>query len=164
MITEPKVVDKPAQPFAAIVLTVAQPEISQKAPPLIADVIAWCNANGIRTNGPPFFNYTTFLPGGRMEMQVGMPTATVGNSDAKITTGELPAGKYASVTHTGPYHELYEANMALDKWGRDQGLEFAGVDRGERFDGATRLEIYHRDPDEKDGTPPTTEVAFKLKD
>ena len=121
MLTEPKIVEKPAQPYAAIVLDLTQPEISQKAPPLIADVIKWIEAHGAKHSGPPFFNYVDFAPGGRMMMHVGMPTKTVLKADAAMTTGTIPGGRYAVVTHTGPYHELHEANMALDTWVRRQG-------------------------------------------
>jgi hypothetical protein len=83
MLTEPKIVIRTAQPFAAIVLELTQPEISRKAPPLIADVIEWIRGRGGDIAGPPFFNYMNFAPGGRMEMQVGMPTRTVLGGDAR---------------------------------------------------------------------------------
>jgi DNA gyrase inhibitor GyrI len=162
MLTEPKVVERAPQPFAAVVLDVRQSEISQKAPPRIADVIAWIKAHGGRTAGPPFFNYVEFYPGGRMRMQVGMPVAEAMAGDAGIATGRLPGGRYASVTHTGPYHELMDANMALDAWARERGLRFAGEETADGFRGATRLEIYHRDPGEDVSGEPVTEVAFRL--
>lgn len=77
MLTEPKIVTKAAQPYTTIILELTQIEISQNAPPLIEDVIAWIKGKGGATSGPPFFNYVNFTPGGRMEMQVGMPTTAV---------------------------------------------------------------------------------------
>ncbi len=161
MLTEPKVIERAPQPFAAIELELTQAEISQKAPPLTADVIAWIEAHGGRTTGAPFFNYTDFYPNGRMKMQVGMLVATEMEGDAAITTGLLPGGRYASVTLTGPYRELMEANMALDGWVRRQGLRFSGEETPQGFRGATRLEIYHKDPGEE-GPDTVTEVAFAL--
>ncbi|MDB5529175.1 MAG: hypothetical protein JWR51_2278 [Devosia sp.] len=49
--TQIMIATRKPQPFAAIVLTLRQPEISQKAPPLIGDVIAWVNAHGGETVG-----------------------------------------------------------------------------------------------------------------
>ena len=164
MLTEPKIVEKPAQPYAAIVLELTQPEISQKAPPLIADVIKWIEANGAKHSGPPFFNYVSFAPGGRMTMHVGMPTNAVLKADEVMTTGTIPGGRYAVVTHTGPYHELHEANMTLDGWAKEQGLTLDGTVTGDRFVGATRMEIYHKDPGEDPSGHPVTEVAFRLAD
>lgn len=164
MLTDPKIVTRTEQPFAAMVLTLRQPEIGEKAPPLIADVIGWIKAQGAEPVGPPFFNYVSFLPGGKMEMQVGMPTASVLEGDGKVITGMLPGGKYASLTHTGPYMELHDANMALDSWARRAGYRFTGAEEGDRFTGATRLEIYHKDPNEDPSGFPVTEVAFRVKE
>jgi effector-binding domain-containing protein len=163
MLSEPKIVEKPDQPYTAIVLDVKQSEISREAPPLIADVIKWINAHGERHSGPPFFNYVDFA-GGRMTMHVGMPTKTVMTGDAGMKTGTVPGGRYAVVTHTGPYNELHEANMALDAWAREKGLTLDGDVDGDRFVGANRMEIYHRDPGEDPSGHPVTEVAFRIRD
>ncbi|MEP7240280.1 MAG: GyrI-like domain-containing protein [Devosia sp.] len=161
MLTQPRIIERAAEPFAAIMLEVTQREIAERAPPLIADVMAWVKRRDGQISGPPFFSYVTFLPAGRMRMMVGVATATVLGSDGLIVTGELPAGRYASVTHRGPYAALYEANMGLDAWIRAQGFDYAGEVRGDSFVEATRLEIY-REPGSAT-TPPVTEVAFRLK-
>jgi GyrI-like small molecule binding domain len=162
MLTEPIVKTRAPEPYAARVIEVAQPEIAAKAPPLIAVVMDWVKASGGHVTGPPFFNYFEFLPGGRMKMQVGVPTSSVLPASGEFVTGSLPGGRYASVTHTGPYAALREANMALDDWVQEQGLAYAGERVGQPLVGATRLEIY-RDPG-SDVAPPVTEVAFRLKD
>ncbi len=164
MLSDPKVVTKAEQPYAAIILTLSRPEIADVAPPLIDQTIQWIKAHGGATAGAPFFNYFAFLPGGKMQMQVGMPTAKLMAGEGRVETGNLPGGRYAAIIHTGPYHELYEANMALDKWARGQGFDFAGKEVGDRFENATRLEIYHKDPGEDPSGPPVTEVAFRLAD
>lgn len=163
MLTEPTIVEKPPQPFAAIALKLRQPEISEKAPPLIDDVIKWVESKGGELTGPPFFNYVGFHPGGMMEMHVGMPTETVLPADSGFVTGSIPGGRYASITATVPYHELHDANMKLDDWTRRQGHDFAGRVESDSFVDATRLEIYHRDPGEDPSGHPVTEIAFRIK-
>jgi len=163
MLTEPKIVEKAAQPYAAILLTLRQPEIAQQAPPLIEDVIGWVKGQGGQLAGAPFFNYVNFFPGGTMEMQVGMPTATVLPPGGRFATGTLPGGRYASITATVPYHELHDANMKLDQWAKDQGHVLDGTVEGDRFVGANRMEIYHKDPGEDPSGHPVTEIAFRLK-
>lgn len=160
MLTEPTIVEKTEQPYAAIVITVTQPEVAEKAPPLIGDVFGWLAEHGGEEAGPVFFNYVNFLPGGRMQMQVGVPTKTQLQGDGRVVTGTLPGGRYVSATLEGPYSELYHANMTVDQWGRDKGHQFAGEQKSDSLIGATRLEIYHSDPDAE---PPVTEVAFLLK-
>lgn len=162
MLTEPTIVTKQDQPYAAILLTLAQPEIAEQAPPLVDDVIAWVKAQGGRTTGAPFFNYVTFLPGGKMQMQVGMPTETVLKADGRFSTGTLPGGKYASLTATAPYHELHAANMKLHDWTVTKGYKLDGTEEGDRFVNAVRMEIYHKDPGEDPSGHPVTEIAFRL--
>ena len=164
MITEPTIVTKPAQPFAAVMLTLSQPEISDKAPHRIEEVIAWVKAKGGQLTGAPFFNYVGFWPDGRMDMQVGMPTDRVLEGDSTIATGTLPRGRYASLTATVPYHELHDANMQLDAWVHAQRLKLDGKVDGDRFVGANRMEIYHKDPGEDPSGHPVTEIAFRLAD
>ena len=162
MLTEPKIVEKSPQPYAAILLTLRQPEIAQQAPPLIEDVIKWVKSKGGELTGPPFFNYINFFPGGSMEMQVGMPTTSVLPADGRFSTGTLPGGRFASITATVPYHELHDANMKLDEWARAQKLELDGAVAGDRFINANRMEIYHKDPGEDPSGHPVTEIAFRL--
>ncbi|MGB3337683.1 MAG: GyrI-like domain-containing protein [Devosia sp.] len=164
MLTEPKIVEKAAQPYAAILLTLRQPEIAQQAPPLIDDVIAWVKGKGGKLTGAPFFNYVNFYPGGTMDMQVGMPTDRALPGDGRFTTGTLPGGRFASITATVPYHELHDANMTLDEWTKAQGIALDGSVDGDRFVGANRMEIYHKDPGEDPSGHPVTELAFRLKD
>lgn len=163
MLTEPKIVEKAAQPYAAIVLKLRQPEIAEQAPPLVDEVIAWVKAKGGEFAGAPFFNYVNFLPGGVMDMQVGMPTATVLPAEGRFATGTLPGGRYASITATVPCHELHDANMQLDQWARTQGHDFAGRVDGDCFKDATRLEVYLKDPGEDPSGHPVTEIAFRIK-
>lgn len=162
MLTEPKIVEKTAQPFAAIMLTLRQPEIAQQAPPLIDDVITWVRAAGGELTGPSFFNYVSFFPGGSMEMQVGIPTDRVLVPEGRFVTGTNPGGRFASLIATVPYSDLHDANMKLMKWTGDQKLQLDGVVDGDRFVGANRMEIYHKDPGEDPSGDPVTELAFRL--
>jgi effector-binding domain-containing protein len=162
MLTEPTIKTRAPEPYAARILEVTQSEIAAKAPPLIAVVMDWVKASGGGVAGPPFFNYFEFLPSGRMKMQVGVPTSKLLPASGEFATGSLPDGRYASVTHTGPYADLREASMALDDWVRAQGLAYAGERPGRPPSGATRLEIY-RDPGSAVASP-VTEVAFRQKD
>lgn len=164
MLTEPKIVEKATQPFAAILLTLHQPEIAQQAPQLVEEVIQWVQSKGGELTGPPFFNYVNFYPDGAMEMQVAMPTARVLPPDERFVTGSIPGGRFASITATVPYHELHDANMKLDAWVKAQGVELDGSVEGDRFVGANRMEIYHKDPGEDPSGHPVTEIAFRLKD
>lgn len=162
--TPPTIVTKPDQPYAGMRLSVRQREIGQVAPPLVGDIMAWLGERRVQPAGPVFFDYTTFLPDGQMEMIVGVPTATLLDGAGKVETGVLPGGQYASTTHTGTYSELHDVNMALDDWARAQNLDLDGEVDGDRFWNAHRVEFYISDPDADARSEAVTEVAFRIAD
>lgn len=159
MLSEPEFITRTAQPYAAILLRVRQPEIPQQAPPLHDAVAEWLSARGLKPAGAPFFNYTRMDE--ILEMEVGWPTATVLEPEGDVITGTLPAGRYASVRYTGPYGGLYDAHSQLRGWLEVQGVlpENSGADAGR----STLLEIYETDPaEEPDPQKWITDIAFKL--
>jgi effector-binding domain-containing protein len=159
MLSEPKFVDHPSQPYAAIRLTLEQSEVAEHAPPLIEEIIGWVASRGEQT-GPVFFNYTR-MEGSRMAMEVGAPTATLLAGDGRVVADTLPAGRYVTVTHTGPYDQLRAAHELLHEWLAKQGLPPQGMGPGR----STLLEIYHTDPSEEpDPSKWVTEIAFRLGD
>jgi effector-binding domain-containing protein len=161
MLSEPKIITRAPQPYAAIRLSVEQPEIHLKAPPLIGEILGWA-AQHAKQAGPAFFNYTAMEPGKPMEMEVGVPIEAPVKGDGRVVGGTLPGGKYATVTWTGPYDKLRDAHMALHDWLAKQKLpkQSSGNDKG-----LTLLEIYETDPDEvPDPKDWVTEIAFKLSD
>lgn len=156
-LSEPKIIERPAQPYAAIRLEVMQDDIPAVAPPLIGRILDWVARHGEQA-GPVFFNYTTMPPDRPLAMEVGAPLAAPVAADGEVFVGTLPAGRYASATWTGPYDQLREAHMALYDWLAGQHLPMQAEPH-------TLLEIYHTDPDElPDPATWVTEIAFKLAD
>jgi effector-binding domain-containing protein len=161
MLSEPRFITRAPQPYAAIRLSVEQPEIHLKAPPLIGEILGWVGTHA-KQAGPAFFNYTAMEAGKPMEMEVGVPIEAPVKGDDRVTIGTLPGGKYASVTWTGPYDKLRDAHMALHDWLEKQKVpkQSSGDDKG-----LTLLEIYETDPNEvPDPKDWVTEIAFKLSD
>jgi effector-binding domain-containing protein len=158
MLSEPKIITRGAQPYAAIKLRVEQAKIGEKAPPLNGVVMDWLKAHGLAPTAAPFFNYTA-MHGDMMDMEVGWPIAELVPGDDKVTTGTLPEGKYATVRYTGHYSGLQGAHEALHQWLKTQDIPPMDMDRG----GLTLLESYETDPtqvaDPKDWI---TDIAFKL--
>ena len=79
--------------------------------------------------------------------------------------GRLPAGRYGSLVHRGPYEELYDANAVLIGWAKERGIRWDAeeTEAGERF--GCRLEIYRTDPrEEPDPAKRETEVAIRIAD
>ncbi|MDC9824806.1 GyrI-like domain-containing protein [Devosia sp. ZB163] len=163
MLSEPKIVSRPDQPFAAIRISLDREEIAARAPPLIGEVAGWLGSKGVAPAGAPFFNYIEMTDGRPMVMEVGFPTDTELVGDGRVRTGTIPAGRFATLSHTGPYDGLYEANHALGAWleKQDEPRPMASQSRGQ-YD-HSHLEIYWTDPQqEPDPQRWVTEVAFRL--
>ena len=98
-----------------------------------------------------------------MVMEVGFPTATQLAGDGRVRTGTIPAGRFATLIHTGPYDGLYQANVALGEWLGKQGIPHPMPEAAPGEYDAALLEIYGTDPaEEPDPQKWETEVAFRL--
>jgi effector-binding domain-containing protein len=118
MLTEPRIVDRKAQPYLGIKASVAMQDLAAVIPKLIPEVFAWLGAHGLPPAGAPFFRYNLVDMAGQLEMEVGVPVASTVSGDSRVQAGVLPAGRYATLTHTGHPHGLMDANAALQKWRR----------------------------------------------
>jgi effector-binding domain-containing protein len=77
----------------------------------------------------------------------------------RVRGGTLPAGRYATLVHVGPYDGLIDANARLQAWAREQGHVFAC--EGPKWDG--RVERSLNDPTaEPNPAKWQTEVAYLL--
>lgn len=161
MLTEPKLVQKPEQRYAAIRSTVTMPEIASVLPPLIPEVFAWLGERHATAVGSPFFRYRVIDMSRHLEIDVGVPVAAALSGDQRVIVDTLPGGQYATVIHTGNPAQLVEANAALQKWGSRNGVRWrqSKVERGTAW--ASRLEIYLTDPaKEPDPNKWQTEIAY----
>ena len=66
-----------------------------------------------------------------LEIELGVPVA----GDAQARSGALPAGRYATLVHVGPYGGLRDAHQALQDWAQQQGFRWS-----------ERVETYVTDP------------------
>jgi effector-binding domain-containing protein len=78
--------------------------------------------------------------------------------------GVLPAGRYASAIHVGPYDGLIGAVDNLLQWAQAKGLEWDKFPAEDGEHWGSRLEIYLTNPAEQpDPTEWETQLAFRLK-
>jgi effector-binding domain-containing protein len=130
-----------------------------------SEVFDWLGARGLKPAGPPFFRYNVIDMARELEMETGVPIATAVDGDDDVVAGVLPAGRYATVTHTGHPSELVGVTGALLDWAAEQGLtwDMSPSEDGERW--GARLEFYLTDPaEEPDMSTWQTQLAFRLAD
>jgi effector-binding domain-containing protein len=165
MLTEPEIIDRPAQPYVAIKAHVTMQTIGAVLPELHPHVFAWLGQRGIPPAGPPFWKYNVVDMERQMEVEVGVPIGAAADGDDRVLAGTLPSGRYASLQHTGHPDQLFDATRALLDWAAERGLSFdvAPDPEGDRW--AARLELYQTDPAvEPDMNKWTTQLAFRLAD
>lgn len=165
MLSEPTIEQLPARPYVAIRRKVTMQTIGEVLPALHPNVFAWLARNGISPTGAPFWKYDVIDMEGEMEVEVGSPIADPVPGDDEVAGGVLPAGRYATVWHTGHPSELMAATGSLLDWAAARNLKWdrSESEHGERW--VSRLEIYETDPrEEPDMTKWRTQLAFKLAD
>ncbi len=168
MVTDPKIDTRKEQPYAAVRTQVTMQELGSGIVPQLHDeVMSWLKQQGISPAGAPIIRYILIDMASKLDLEMAWPTERVLSGNNRITTGTLPAGKYASVLYTGPYEGpgLMDANRVLIEWARDKGIEWDGStsDKGDVF--TSRLETYITDPGkEPDASKWETEVAIKIAD
>ena len=165
MSSAPEIVTRAAQPYVAIRTQVTMEDLGMVVPPLNQEVFAWLGGRGVAPAGAPFWKYNVIDMAGKLEVEAGAPVAAAVAGDDRVVSGELPAGRYATLTHVGHPSELVAATEALLDWTAEQGLTWdmtPGAD-GDRW--ACRLETYLTDPrQEPDMSKWVTQLAFRLAD
>lgn len=164
MLDEPKVVERRPQPYLAIRRIVKIP-FGTVASKTLEDLKRRLKKRDIVATDAPFFRYNIIDMPTALEIDFGWPTEHLEEGDDMLVSGTLQAGRYATLTHTGPYKDLIAANGALLDWIKAQGLQLDSHSSpaGDVF--GCRLEIYPTDPKiEKDKSKWVTELAFRLAD
>lgn len=163
--TQPKIIERPEQPYVAIRATTTMNGIESTAPRLFSEIWGWVSLKGVPTGCGAILKYNVIDMERGLELEFCAPTIERIPAANNVISGVLPAGRYATLLYRGPYNGLYEANAALIGWGRENGIRWDSEQTpgGERF--ACRMEIYLTDPQsEPDPAKWVTEVAIKLAD
>jgi effector-binding domain-containing protein len=156
----PTIETRTEQPYAAIPVKVPMGELGSVVPPLTGQIFDWLNARGISPAGPPFWRYVVVDMDADLELETGVPITSPPEGDTQVRTGVLPAGRYATVVHTGHPDTLVSATRDLLDWAAERGLEWDAD--GNRW--GCRLEEYLSDPAEvPDMNQWQTRLAFRLR-
>jgi effector-binding domain-containing protein len=165
MLSEPTIVDRPAQPYVSITERVSMQDIGMVLPQLHPEVGLWLREHGIRQSGAPFWKYDVINMTGTMEVEVGAPIAEPAEGDDRVRASVIPAGRFVTATFTGHPMGLEGATGTLLDWANEQGLtwDMSATDVGDVW--GARLEIYETDPlVEPDMSNWVTTLAFRLID
>lgn len=160
----PEVVTRAEQPYVAIAAHVTMAELGWLGARL-GEVFGWLGARGLAPAGAPFFRYNVIDMTRELQVDAGVPVAVAVDGEGQVSSGVLPAGRYATLTHVGHPSELAGATQALLDWAAGQGLTWDASpgEHGERW--GSRLEFYLTDPaEEPDMNKWATQLAIRLAD
>jgi hypothetical protein len=103
-----------------------------------SELFRWLGEQGVEPAGPPLIRYLEVdVDGGPLELEVGVPVADDVSGDERVHADALPAGRYVTLLHAGPYRhapepDLAAARVAMQDWARSRGvvLDSRTTDRG----------------------------------
>ncbi|WP_246186972.1 GyrI-like domain-containing protein [Microlunatus speluncae] len=146
--TEPRIVDRAAQPYVFIRRRVPMSRLGELVE-VHGQVFGWLAEHDVPPAGAPFWKYNVIDMARELEIEVGVPTATVPTGDGEVRGGILPSGRYATAGHTGHPDELMEVTSRFLRWAETEGLQFDRADASDGDHWTSRLEIYETDPAEE---------------
>ena len=166
MLSQPKLEQRPAQPYVAIRTAVSIP-FGKYLPPLWTKVSEWLTRQGVTDFGPAIIRYLTTDMSKKLDIEVGFLVNQPLTGDSQVIADALPEGRYATLLYTGPYrgNGVFKANVALVGWAQANKIAWNTSDKNgvEWWNG--RAEIYLTDPmKEKNTSKYQTELAFMVAD
>lgn len=165
MMSEPRIEERPEQPYVGIRSLVTMAEMPT-LPPLWDEVFGWLASKGIQPAGAPLWRYRVVDMETALEIDVAVPVEAPVQGEGRIISDVLPGGRYVTTVYTGPYEGdgMMNATADLLAWAAAQGLTWDMKPVSATGEGwAARVEHYLTDPvEEPDPTQYETELAFKL--
>jgi effector-binding domain-containing protein len=168
--SEPKIEDRTEQPYVGI-----RREVTDGIPAVVdtafPQLFGWLGQHGIELAGPPFIRYIEVDHEGEpLEIEVAAPVGGGAPADdGPVQPGVLPAGRYVTLLHQGPYTsdevpDLADAQIALREWVDQEGIVTnRPSERG--FSLPCCVEHYRVGPPiEADWTKWETELAYLVVD
>src|SRR5579864_423727 len=167
MAVAPRLEDRPALPYLALRDKLHRDHLGTVIPTVLADVSTAMQRLNVTPSGPPLARYLAVdYHTGEVEVHVGF-TVAIATAPAHLDHlrfGELPAGRYAVVTHHGPYRTLTETTSALLRWVPERGLSWQMRNEHDVTHWTGRVERYLvRPPGEPVPANWRTEIAILLK-
>lgn len=165
MFTEPKIEQRPEQPYAGIRFQTTMNDMGPDLfPRHLGELYAWLGQHGAEPVGAPILRFYTIDMEDKLDIELGLPVANAIPGDDRVNASTLPAGRYAYLVYTGIANGI-EGNARLLEWGTAQGLKWDQWDtpQGDAFGG--RYETFLSGPqDDPDPARWDNEVAIRLAD
>lgn len=135
-----------AQPYAGIGVRVSMDGLSGAVDEAFPELFGWLAAHDIPVAGPPFIRYLVIDMAAELQIELAVPVSAEISGSGRIQPGVLPAGRYVTLRHTGPYDGLVASNAALQQQAQQEGITFDTWDTPEGTAWRARAEHYLTNP------------------
>ena len=146
-----EIYDQFAQPTLAVRTHTAVQDLPRVLGEIYASIGQLMGSLGIQPGGAPYTGYFN-MDMQDLDIEIGFPVNEKVPGNGAIQAGEMPAGKYASVLHKGPYDKLGLAYEALTEFIQQAGFKPSGVS----------YEFYLNSPVEVSSEDLRTQVVFPI--
>jgi effector-binding domain-containing protein len=146
-----EIYDQPAQRVVSIRTRSSVEDLPRVMGESYAAIGQYLGGLGEMPSGAPFAAYHN-MDVQDLDIEIGFPVSHTIPGKANIQATEMPAGKYASCLHKGPYAELAPAYEALTKFVNEHNLLTTGI----------AYEFYLNAPDEVPQEDLRTQIVFQL--
>lgn len=140
---QPQIEHRDQQPFIAVAVTVSMQGLPEAVDRHFPELFGWLQAHGVEPSGAPFIRYLRIDMDRELEIELAVPTGSLVRVTEPMRADVLPAGRYVTLRHLGPYDGLVSANAALQQWAQERGIQWQMTDDS-RW--GARLEQYLTDP------------------
>ncbi len=126
MSSKGQVVEQAAQPILAIRTRAAVGDLPNVLGPAYQSLVEYLTEMGTYPAGPPFVAYYN-MDMADLDIAIGFPVAKELPGKDNMKPGEIPAGKYATCMHIGPYNKIENAYNSLTEFIKEQDFTPSGV-------------------------------------
>lgn len=128
---EPRIEQRAARSYVGIRVRVTLAGFPAAVDQAFPELFGWLDDHGAALTGAPFIRYhetgeTEF------EIELAVPVDAGVAGDGRVQAGVLPAGRYVTLRHVGPFDGLIAAHEAVQRWAQQQGITLDNwdTDRG----------------------------------
>jgi effector-binding domain-containing protein len=127
---EPTIELRPSQPYLGIAGRVTD-GVPALVDSIFPELFRWLGQHGIEPAGPPFIRFRKLDADGEpLELEVGAPVSGDETGDERVRADALPAGRYLTMMHVGPYRsktvpDLAVARERLIDWAAQHGIVYS---------------------------------------
>jgi len=166
---EPEIHERAAQPYLGIPreVTSGVPDAVDAAFPAL---FAWLGEHGAELSGPPFIRFHEVDgDGAPLALEVAVPVAAELPGDDLVRAGTLPAGRYVTLVHAGPYRSTTVPDLAATRERLHAWIAARGIVYGHETDRGMALPCCVEHLQVSPGTEPDftkwrTELAYLIVD